>query len=275
MNLRTIAAALLAAPLLVHAQSEPKDAPPKQGAAKAASKDTIATVNGVPVPKARMDMLVLQQQARGTPDSAQTRDAVRENLINREVVSQEAQKSGVGRSAAVRNQLEMARQQIMIDAYIADWLKKHPVSDAEVQKEYDRVKAQQGDKEYRARHILVETEDQAKSLIADLKKGGKFDELASKNTQDTGTKERGGDLDWNTPAVFDKAFADAMVKLEKGQYTEAPVRSRFGYHVIRLDDVRPVKFPAFDEVKPRIQQQLVQNKVNEMVRGLRAKAKIE
>jgi peptidyl-prolyl cis-trans isomerase C len=276
MNLRPLVAALLAAPLMVQAQSAPPtDTPSNKSAAKAASKDAIATVNGVPVPKARADLLVLQQQARGTPDSAQTRAAVRENLINREVVSQEAQKSGVGKSAAIRHQLEMARQQIMIDAYIANWLKKNPVSDAELKKEYERVKAQQGDKEYKARHILVETEEQAKKLIAEIKDGGKFDELASRSSMDPGTKERGGDLDWNTPAVFDKAFSDAMVKLDKGEYTEAPVRSRFGYHVIRLDDVRDVKFPSFEEVKPRIQQQLVQNRVNEMVKGLRAKAKIE
>src|SRR5207247_11255924 len=146
-------------------------------------------------------------------------------------------------------------------AHLGDGTKKHPVSDAEIQKEYDRARAQSGDKEYRARHILVETEDQAKGLIADLKKGAKFDELASKNSKDSGSKERGGDLDWNVPTVFDKAFSDAMTRLEKGKYTETPVHTRFGYHVIQLDDVRAVKFPALAEVKPRIQQELQQNKI--------------
>jgi peptidyl-prolyl cis-trans isomerase C len=154
-------------------------------------------------------------------------------------------------------------------------VRKHPVTDADVEKEYERVKANQGSREYKARHILVETEDQAKGLIADLKKGAKFDELAQKHTKDTGTKERGGDLDWNSPAVFDKQFSEAMVKLDKGKYTEAPVRTRFGFHVIQLDDVREAKFPALADVKPRIQQQLTQNRVDEMVRGLRAKAKVE
>jgi peptidyl-prolyl cis-trans isomerase C len=175
----------------------------------------------------------------------------------------------------VQTQLDIARQEILVGAYLRDWVRKHPVSDAEVEREYERAKAQSGDKEYRARHILVEDEAQAKALIADLKKGANFAELATKNSKDTGSKERGGDLDWNVPGAFDKQFSDAMVKLDKGKYTEAPVQTRFGYHVILLDDVRQTRFPSFAEVKPRIQQQLTQNKVDELIRGLRAKAKVE
>jgi peptidyl-prolyl cis-trans isomerase C len=268
MKLR-ILAALLAAPVLAFGQGAAKDAP------KASAKDAVATVNGVAVPRSRLEFMMQQQAARGAPDNDQTRAAVRDELVNRELVIQEAAKTGIAKSAEVQAQLDLARQQIVIDAYIREYVKKHPISDAEVQKEYDRVKAQSGDKEYKARHILVESEDQAKGLIADLKKGAKFEELAAKNTKDTGTKDRGGDLDWNVPSVFDKQFSDAMVKLEKGKYTEAPVRTRYGYHIIQLDDVRPVKFPALTEVKPRIQQQLVQTKVEELIRGLRAKAKVE
>jgi peptidyl-prolyl cis-trans isomerase C len=271
-----LAALTLAAPLLAFAQAPAKDA--AKDAAKKSPRpagEAIAKVNGVPVPKARLDMMLQQQAARGAPDNEQTRAAVRDNLINREIVSQEAARTGLAKLAVVQNQLEMARQQILIDAYISDWVRKNPITDADIEKEYERVKAQQGAKEYKARHILVETEDQAKGVIADLKKGAKFDELATKLTKDTGTKERGGDLDWNAPTVFDKQFSDAMIKLEKGKYTEAPVKTRFGFHVIQLDDVRETKFPALTEVKPRIQQQLVQNKVDELVRGLRAKAKVE
>jgi len=268
MKLRTCLACALATPLLALAQSEPATQPvPKEG--------PVAKVNGVAVPRARLDFMVQQQAARGAPDNEQTRAAMRDELVNREIVAQEAQKAGIAKQADVQTRLDIARQQVIIDAYVQDYLKKHPVSDADVQKEYDRVKAQQGDKEYKARHILVETEDQAKGLITDLKKGAKFEDLAAKNSKDPGTKDRGGDLDWNVPSVFDKQFSDAMVKLDKGKYTEAPVRTRFGYHVIQLDDVRQVKFPALAEVKPRIQQQLVQNKVEELVRGLRAKAKVE
>ena len=285
MTFRNLAAVALVAPaflISVQALAQGTDDAAKgapKGAAKAgaksASKESIAKVNGVPVPKARMDAMILQQQARGTPDNEQTRAMVREELVNREIVAQEAAKAGLAKTPEVQMQLESARQEILVGAYIRDWLRKHPVTDADIQQEYDRAKGQTGDQEYKARHILVETEDQAKAMIAELKKGAKFEELATKNSKDTGTKERGGDLDWNVPGVFDKQFSDAMAKLEKGKYTETPVRTRFGFHVIQLDDVRPVKFPSLAEVKPRIQQQLAQGKIEELVRGLRAKAKIE
>jgi peptidyl-prolyl cis-trans isomerase C len=227
------------------------------------------------VPRARADLLMRQQGARGMPDNEQTRALVRDELINRKVLVQEAQKSGVAKQPEVQAQLDMARQEVLVGAYIREWVTKHPVSDADVQREYDRAKAQAGDKEYKARHILVETEEQAKSLIAELKKGGKFDELASKNSKDPGSAQRGGDLDWNVPGTYDKQFADELVKLEKGKYTEAPVRTRFGFHIIQLDDVRPVKFPPLNEVRQRISQQITQGKIDELVKSLRAKAKVE
>jgi len=278
MKIRTLAVALLAAPALALAQAEPKDGakPAAKPAAKPVAKaGAVATVNGVAVPRSRMDFMMQQQAARGAADNDQTRAMVRDELVNREIVAQEAQRAGMAKTPEVLTQLDLARQEILVNAYIRDWVRKHPISDDDVQKEYDRAKAQTGDKEYRARHILVETDDQAKGMIAELKKGGKFDELATKNSKDNGTKDRGGDLDWNVPSVFDPQFSEAMVKLEKGRYTEAPVRTRYGFHVIQLDDVRQVKFPALAEVRPRIQQQLVQGKVEELVRGLRAKAKVE
>jgi len=284
MKLRTlVAAALLAAPALALAQadSQPAEKPAAKPAAKAAPRPAakgggaIATVNGVAVPRSRMDIMMRQQAARGGQDNEQMRALVREELINREVIAQEASRSGLAKTPEVQGQLDLVRQEVLVGSYIRDWVGKHPVTDAEIQKEYDRTRAQAGDKEYRARHILVESEDQAKGLIAELKKGAKFDELASKNSKDSGTATRGGDLDWNVPGAFDRTFSDAMVKLEKGRYTEAPVQTRFGYHVIQLDDVRPLKFPSLAEVKPRIQQQLVQAKIEGLVKGLRAKAKIE
>jgi peptidyl-prolyl cis-trans isomerase C len=272
------AAVLLAGPALAQPALPTKDEPAKKEASKskpAAQGNTIAKVNGVAVPRSRQDLLMQQQGTRGMPDNDQTRAMVREELINREVLFQEAQKSGVGKRPEVQAQLDMARQEVLVSAYIRDWAKANPVSDADVQKEYERAKAQTGDKEYKARHILVETEEQAKSLIAELKKGGKFDELATKNSKDPGSAQRGGDLDWNVPGTFDKQFSDAMVKLEKGKYTEVPVRTRFGFHIILLDDVRPVKFPALNEVRPRISQQITQQKIDDLVKSLRAKAKVE
>jgi len=209
------------------------------------------------------------------PDNEQTRALVRDELINREVLYQEAQKAGVGKKPEVQAQVDMARQDVVVSAYVRDWVRTHPVTDADVQKEYDRAKSQTGDKEYRARHILVETEEQAKGLIDELKKGGKFEDLATKNSKDPGSAQRGGDLDWNVPGTYDKQFADALVKLEKGKYTDTPVRTRFGYHIIMLEDVRPVKFPALNEVRQRISQQITQGRIEELVKSLRAKAKVE
>ena len=277
MNIRILVAALLLVPAMAGAQQvlEKKEKAAKPAAKPAAKGGNIATVNGVAVPQARAEFMMQQQAQRGAPDNEQMRKAVREELINREVLAQEAQRTGAARVPEVQTQLDMLRQEILVQYYLRDFARKNPISEAEIQKEYDRAKAQHGDKEYKARHILVETEDQAKTLIAELKKGAKFDDLASKNSKDTGSAQRGGDLDWNVPATFDKQFSDAMVKLEKGKYSEAPVKTRFGFHIIQLDDVRPAKFAALGEVRPRIQQMLVQNKIEELIKGLRAKAKIE
>jgi peptidyl-prolyl cis-trans isomerase C len=287
MKLRILAAALLAAPALALAQAAPQPAeqpavkPAPKPAAKAATKaarpaaGAVAIVNGVAVPRSRLELMMRQQAARGGQDNDQMRTLMREELINRELISQEASRAGISKNAEVASQIDLVRQEIVISAYIRDWVGKHPVTDADIQKEYDRSRTQAGDKEYHARHILVETEEQAKGMIAELKKGGKFDELATKNSKDGGTAQRGGDLDWNVPGAFDRTFSDAMVKLEKGKYTEAPVQTRFGFHVIQLDDVRPVKFPSLADVRPRLQQQLVQARIEELVKGLRAKAKIE
>ncbi|HEY7238904.1 MAG TPA: peptidylprolyl isomerase [Burkholderiales bacterium] len=284
MNNWIYTAVLLAGPALAQPTLPTKEEPAKKEAAKkgdtaksqaAAQGGTIAKVNGVAVPRSRQDLLMQQQGARGMPDNEQTRALVRDELINREVLFQEAQKSGVGKKPEVQAQLDLARQEVVVGAYIRDWVRTHPVTDADVQKEYDQAKAQTGDKEYRARHILVETEEQAKGLIQDLKKGGKFEELATKNSKDPGSAQRGGDLDWNVPGTYDKQFAEALTQLEKGKYTETPVHTRFGYHIILLDDVRPVKFPALNEVRQRISQQVTQHRIDELVKSLRAKAKVE
>jgi peptidyl-prolyl cis-trans isomerase C len=249
--------------------------PAKPAAAAVPKEGPVATVNGTQIPRQRFDIVLRQQTARGAPDNEQLRTQVREALINNELLIQEANRSGVAKKAEVVQQIDLARQEVIANAMVSEYLRTHPVSDADIQKEYERAKAATGDKEYKARHILVSTEEDAKSVLADLKKGGKFEDVAQKRSLDEGTRPRGGDLDWNVPSNFDKAFADAMVKLEKGKMTEAPVRSRFGYHIIQLDDVRAVNFPPLAQVKPQIQQRLVAQRVDVLVRELRAKAKIE
>jgi peptidyl-prolyl cis-trans isomerase C len=251
---------------------EPAKAPAKPAAS---SSPTLATVNGVAIPRQRLEIVVKQQVARGATDNEQLRAQVREALINNELLIQEANRSGVAKKAEVQQQIDLTRQEVIANAVVQEHLRTHPVSDAEVQKEYERARVLTGDKEYRARHILVSSEDDAKGVLADLRKGAKFDEIAQKRSLDEGTRPKGGDLDWNVPSNFDKAFADAMVKLEKGKMTEAPVRSRFGFHVIQLDDVRPVNFPKLDQVKQQIQQRIAGQRVDNMIRDLRAKAKVE
>jgi peptidyl-prolyl cis-trans isomerase C len=277
IRLLTLAAATAFALSAQAQDASPK--PPAKAAAKPAAKPAatgpVATVNGTAIPRTRLEFLMRQQQARGGQDNEQTRAAAREDLINRELVAQEAARAGTAKKQEVQVQLEMARQEVLVGAYLSDYMRTHQVSDADVQKEYDRALAQTGSTEYRARHILVDSEEEAKKLIAELKKGGKFDELAKRSSKDEGTRERGGDLDWSVPSTFDKAFADAMVKLQKGQITSEPVQSRFGFHVIQLDDTRAVSFPPLAQVKPQIQQRLTRQKVEVLLRDLRAKAKIQ
>jgi peptidyl-prolyl cis-trans isomerase C len=233
----------------------------------------LAVVNGKPVPSSRADAMIKQMATQGQQDSPQLRTMVKEELINREILIQQAEKEGLGNNADVKNQVEIARQSIIIRALVTDYLKKHPVTDAEVKAEYERFKAQAGDKEYKARHILVEKEDDAKAIIAKLKGGAKFEELA-KQSKDTGSAGNGGDLDWASPASFVKEFSTAMTGLKKGETTDVPVHTQFGYHVIRLDDVRPAKVPTFEELKPQIAESLQQKKLQAYQQELRAKAKI-
>ena len=240
-----------------------------------AQEGALAKVNGVTIPQSRADILMKEMAAQGRPDTPQMRDAIRQELINREIVAQEAVKKGLHKRPEVATQIDLQRQAVLINAYLQDYLKAHPVSDDAVKKEYERVKESAGAREYKVRHILVETEDEAKQIIAQVKKGASFEKLAGEKSKDQGSKGRGGDLDWATPARYVPAFGQAITKLKKGQMTEAPVQTQFGWHVIRLDDERPAKFPAFEEAKPQIEQQMRQQTVNKAFTDLRAKAKIE
>jgi peptidyl-prolyl cis-trans isomerase C len=239
-----------------------------------AMAQNLAVVNGKPVPSSRADAMIKQMATQGQQDTPQLRAMVKEELINREILIQEADRLGLTTSPEVKNQVEIARQSIAIRALVQDYLKKNPVSDADIKAEYDRFKAQAGDKEYHARHILVEKEDDAKAIIAKLKSGAKFEELA-KQSKDPGSAANGGDLDWASPASFVKPFSDAMVALKKGEITETPVKTQYGYHVIKLEDVRQAKIPTLEEVKPQIAESLQQKKLQAFQEGLHKKAKIQ
>jgi peptidyl-prolyl cis-trans isomerase C len=245
------------------------------GIALPVAAQNVAIVNGKPVPKARVDMLQQQLAKAGRPVTPEMQGQLKDEVIAREIFLQEAQKRGLDASDDYKAQMELARQTILIRELFADYQKNNPVTDAEIKAEYDKFVAANGGKEYKARHILVATEDDARAAIAELKKGAKFDEVAQKRSLDEGTRPRGGDLDWNVPSNFDKAFADAMVKLEKGKMTDAPVRSRFGFHVIQLDDERAVNYPQLQQVRQQLQQNIVGQRVESLIRELRGKAKIE
>jgi peptidyl-prolyl cis-trans isomerase C len=264
----------LAAALPIHALAQlPTKEPAKPAAAPATGP--VATVNGVAIPRQRLELIVREQTARGVKDGEQLRAQARDLLINNELLFQEGNRNGMAKKPEVQQQLEISRRQVIANAVLNEYLRANPVSDADIQKEYDRAKAQTGEREYRARHILVANEADAKAVLADLKKGVKFEELAQKKSLDEGTRPKGGDLDWNVPGNFDKAFSEAMMKLEKGKMTEAAVRTRFGYHVILLEDVRPVNFPPLAQVRQQVQQRIVNQRIETMLRDLRAKAKIE
>lgn len=237
----------------------------------------VATVNGKGIPASKVEQIVKQEVAQSQgrlTDSPQLREQIKKALIAREVMVQEADKQGFGSKADVKAALENARQSIIINAMIADWVKKNPVSDAMIKAEYDKAKAQMGDKEYHARHILVPTEQEAKDLIAKIKAGSKFEDLAKANSKD-GSAANGGDLDWASPANYVPEFSNAMVALKKGEVTAAPVKSQFGYHIIKLEDTRAAKFPTLEEAKPQITQGIQQRRLQEYRDSLVKKAKIQ
>ncbi|MEY3778628.1 MAG: hypothetical protein RL103_836 [Pseudomonadota bacterium] len=235
----------------------------------------LAVVNGKPVPSSRVEALKQQVERSGRPVTPEILAQIKEELIAREIFMQEARKRGLDASEDYKAQLELARQSLLIRELFANFQKKNPVTDAEIKAEYDKFVAANGGKEYRARHILVEKEEEAKALIAELKKGGKFEELAKKASKDPGSGANGGDLDWANAASYVPEFSNAMVKLDKGQMTDVPVKSQFGFHIIRVDDVREAQLPKLDEVKPQITQQLTQSKLGKFQEDLRAKAKVQ
>ena len=241
----------------------------------AAHAQNIAVVNGKPVPKARVDTLIQQAEKAGQKVSPEMQAQARDQVVLREIFVQEAERRGMQASADYRAQMELARQSILIRQLFDDFKTKNPVTDDAAKVEYDKFKSQAAGTEYRAAHILVEKEDEAKDLIKQIKAGAKFDELAKKLSKDPGSGANGGDLDFAKPDAYVPEFSKAMTALKKGEMTEVPVKSQFGFHVIRLDDTREAQFPGFDDVKGQIKQRLEQVQVQQFQEGLRAKAKTD
>ncbi|NCW85655.1 MAG: peptidylprolyl isomerase [Oxalobacteraceae bacterium] len=229
-----------------------------------ASAQNLAIVNGKAIPSSRVEAMVKQMVQQGQKDSPEMRSMIKEELINREILAQEADRQGVSSRPEIKNQVDLARQSIVIRALAQEFMAKHPVKEEEMKAEYDKFKSQSQGKEYHARHILVEKEDEAKAIITKLKGGGKFEELAAQS-KDPGSAAQGGDLGWAPADAFVKPFSDAMVALKAGEYTQTPVQTQFGFHVIKLEE----------EVKPQIAESLQQRKLQQFQQDLKKKAKIQ
>ncbi len=242
--------------------------------AQAADEKAAALVNGVSIPQARLDLRVKAAAQQGQPDSPEMRKAIREDLINLEIISQAAAKNGLDKQPEIAQQLELARQSVLANAYVQDYVKNHPISDADLKKEYENLKIRVGNKEYKLSHILLESEDEAKKAAADLKKGSKFAKIAKAKSKDPGSADKGGDLGWAVPSNFVQPFGEAVLKLNKGQVS-APVQTQYGWHIIKLEDTRELKVPTFEEMKPKLENRLQQQSIQKAIEDLRGKAKIE
>lgn len=244
-------------------------------------KSSVATVNDVVIPQARMALLIKiasqpgQQGQPGQPDSDELRKAIKDNLVNLEVLSQEANKKGLAKQADIEQTIALERQKILANHLIQDFAKSHPISEEQLKQEYDTQKARMAGKEFKTAHILVATEAEAKAIVAQLrKKGSSFEKIAKEKSNDPGSKQQGGDLGWSQPNAYVPEFAAALAKLTKNEISE-PVQTKFGWHIIKLNDVRDTKVPSFDEVKMQIQNYLQNQSIKKYVEELRANAKIE
>jgi peptidyl-prolyl cis-trans isomerase C len=279
---RNLAVALVAGTFALAAGAQDKAekadkaaAKPKAAAGASAGAGKVV-VNGVTIPQSRIDAMNKELTAQGQPDTPERQNAVKEELVNREILSQAAQKRGLDKSPDVQQQIEMAKQAVLIRALFDSEAKQHPITDEDLQKQYEQFKGSMGTNEYKVSHILVDNENDAKAIIEQLKKSpNDFGKLAKEKSKDPGSKENGGDLDWGPSARYVKPFADAVQAQPKGQISQAPVKTDFGYHIIRVDDVRPLKVPEFGELKDQFRQRAQQQQIQKMVMDLRQKAKVE
>jgi peptidyl-prolyl cis-trans isomerase C len=247
-----------------------------KSATPATKEPAAATVNGMPISQRAVDIMARQAGNAGTPDTPEARKGIIDQLALQMLAADEAIKKGLDKSPEVAEQMNVVRQSVLANAYVQDYIKNNPITDEMLKAEYDRAKAAISGSEYKARHILVASEAEARDIIARLKKNpGTFEKLASERSRDQGSKAQGGDLGWFDPRRMVPEFGTAVGKLEKGKFTEAPVQTQFGYHVILLEDTRPVEPPPLEQVKPMLSRQLQQQNLMKQLDSLRANAKIE
>lgn len=238
------------------------------------TEDAAVLVNGKPISKASVEIV---QTELGQRRGGQTvpEDKIVEELIKRELLSQEALAQGITKNPQFAARMENAQRMVLSQIAAEEYINKSQVTDDEMKKEYDKRIGPMAATEFKARHILVETEQAAKDLIAKLEKGEKFEALAKKFSKDPGSKENGGDLGWFNPQQMVAPFSDAVKALKNGEITKTPVKSQFGWHVIKREDSREQKPPAFDAVKDQLKTLLQTQKLQQHMTDLQAKAKID
>jgi len=236
--------------------------------------DAIAVVNGQYIPKSTLDTLE-KEIAERSHGQTFPKEKLVEELVQRELLVQDAVQKQLDKSPEFVAQLEAAKKALLTQAGLQNFIKANPVTDAEIKAEYDSKVAAEKGTEYKARHILVKTEAEAKKLIAELDKGADFAKLANKNSLDAKESQNGGDLGWFSAAQMVAPFSEAVAALEKGKYTKEPVKTQFGYHVILKEDSRPVTPPPLEAVKEQLTPFLQRKKVQGMIETLRKQAKVE
>jgi peptidyl-prolyl cis-trans isomerase C len=246
-------------------------------AGKPSSADKpLAMVNGVELPSIYANFVRQGRMNRGGAPETLTDEAIRDAVVVAELLSQEAVRKGLDKGPTLLAAMEFQKKELLSQATIEAFVRSNPISEEILKAEYDKAQAKTGGTEYRASHILVESEAEAKSLISKLTTGkkAKFEDLAKKQSKDT-TASNGGDLGWMVPANLVPEFANAMTKLKNGEITRTPVKTEFGWHVIRLNETRKLDFPTFDKLKNRIASQMQQHQLRKYIQELRAGAKIE
>ena len=237
--------------------------------------ESAATVNGKPIKQAWVEYIMKDAQARGQKSSDGMKNAIINELVGSELAYQEAQKQGIDKMPDYKINEELSQRKLLVNIFLADFMKKNPVTEADTKSAYEQYKKELGDKEYNARHILVKTEAEANDILAQIKKGSDFAKLAKEKSMDPGSKEKGGDLGWFSPAGMVKPFSEAVTTLKKGEVTSTPVQTQFGWHVIKMVDTRATQVPTYEKVKESLERTLQQRKLEKMMLDLKAKAKIE
>lgn len=278
MRTPTIAALVLFLAAVPCAAIGAEKAPAAKSAASGAGTEQarpFASVNGVAIPQVEARIILEERRASGATDSPALQNAVRNQLVGRELFAQQARKLGLDRDPAVQARIRMGNEENLARAYQQDYVARNPPTEEQVRKEYDSTKQRSGDKEFHLRQIVLATEDEAKGVIARLRSGESLQSLATQS-RDESSRNRGGDLGWISPGNLLPQFAEAVQKLNKGQYTAQPVKSAAGWHVLLLEDQRPFTMPPYDaRMQAQIRQALARQALAAHLAELTKAAKIE